>query len=250
MKRVISLVLTLVLCLCMVLPVCAEEFVPSITGKEAPAIVPVKDGDGNDAMGVIKDENGNAIGYIDQKCLIITPVSKAKTSELIPDAAEQLLLDVYNKLLSGAMSLPYEKFNAGLDASKMVIRDLFDASWLCDGENIAPDHPDHPELIAAKNVTISITFNLGVGKNTDVYCMSYKNGEWNPIAKTVNNGDGTVTATFEDFCPIAFAVKSGSDTPPSQTGDDANLGLWIGLMSVSVVALAAVILFSRRKVAR
>ena len=250
MKKVISLVLALVLCLCLVVPVCAEEFVPSITGKEAPTIVPVKDDEGNNAIGVIKDANGNIIGYVDEKCLVITPVSKAKTSELIPDDAEILLLDVYDKLLSGAMSLPYEKLNAGLDASKMVIRDLFDASWLCEGENIAPAHPECPESIAPKNVTLTIIFNLGIGKNTDIYCMSYKNGAWNPIVKTVNNGDGTVTCTFEDFCPIAFAVKSGSDVPPSQTGDEANLGLWIGLMSVSVVALAAVLLLSRRKVAR
>ena len=248
MKRVISLVIALVLCLGLAAPVFAAEFVSSITGKESPTIVPVTGEDGKEYIGVIHDEDGNVIGYVDEKCLLITPVSKAATSELIPDEAEKTLLSVYEQLVAGTMDLPYEKFNADLDASNMVIRDLFDASWLCDGENIAPAHPDHPEMIEPKGVTISITFNVGISKNTTLYCMSYKHGVWNPIVKTVNNGNGTVTCTFEDFCPIAFAVEKGADTPPSQTGDDSNVALWAGIMAVSVVALGAVLILSRRKV--
>lgn len=239
MRRIVTLLLVLVLCISLACPVFADEFVPSISDKNAPEIVPGKDPDGKPTIGrILKD--GEVIDYIYEGCLVVTPVSQAKTSTLIPDAAEELLLDVYAKLNSGAMQLPYEKISSKLDPKKMVIRDLFDASWLCE---------EHPEMVAPAGVTVEITFDLGVGKNTDVYVMTYKNNAWNPIVSVENNGDGTVTCVFEDFCPIAFAVQQGSSTPPSQTGDTADLTLWIALLAVSALGLVAVVVF-RRKIVR
>lgn len=247
MKRGISLLVVLVFCLSLACPVFADEFVPSITDKNAPEIVPVEDENGDPAIGFVSDENGQIIAYLYEDCLAITPVSQAKTSTQIPDDAEKLLLEVYDKLVDGSMSLPYEKFNANLDPAKMVIKDLFDVSWLCGEDSGYEDHPDHPELVEPKGVTVTITFDLEVGKNTDVYCMSYKRGAWNPIISCVNNGDGTVTCVFEDFCPVSFSVGSANVTPPSQTGDPSLPMLWIVLMAVSVVALGAVLVLSRRK---
>ena len=239
MRRIVTLLLVLVLCISLACPVFADEFVPSISDKNAPEIVPGKDPDGKPTIGrILKD--GEVIDYIYEGCLVVTPVSQAKTSTLIPDAAEELLLDVYAKLNSGAMQLPYEKISSKLDPKKMVIRDLFDASWLC---------KEHPEMVAPAGVTVEITFDLGVGKNTDVYVMTYKNNAWNSIVSVENNGDGTVTCVFEDFCPIAFAVQQGSSTPPSQTGDTADLTLWIALLAVSALGLVAVVVF-RRKIVR
>ena len=239
MRRIVTLLLVLVLCISLACPVFADEFVPSISDKNAPEIVPGKDPDGKPTIGrILKD--GEVIDYIYEGCLVVTPVSQAKTSTLIPDAAEELLLDVYAKLNSGAMQLPYEKISSKLDPKKMVIRDLFDASWLCE---------EHPEMVAPAGVTVELTFDLGVGKNTDVYVMTYKNNAWKPIVSVENNGDGTVTCVFEDFCPIAFAVQQGSSTPPSQTGDTADLTLWIALLAVSALGLVAVVVF-RRKIVR
>ncbi len=249
MKKMISLLAVLALCFGLITPVLADEFVPSITDKGAPEIVMVEDEDGKLAIAQILDENGNVIGYLYEDYLVVTPVSQAKTSTKIPDDAEKLLLEVYDKLSNGSMSLPYEKFNKNLDASKMVIRDLFDASWLCGDESVVTDHPDHPEIVAPKNVVVRITFDLGVSKNATVYTMSYKGGAWNPIVSTVNNGDGTVTCTFEDFCPIAMSVDTGYTTPPAQTGDNSDITLWIVIMAVSVLALGAVLVLSRRKTA-
>ena len=241
MKKIISLLIVTVLCIGLVLPVLADEFVPSITDKDAPTIVMIKDDQGNDAIGEILDENGNVIDYLYEECLVITPISQAKTSTEIPDEAEKVLLDVYGKLSDGTMSLPYDKFNANLDPSTMVIRDLYDVSWRCGEGSGFVDHPDHPTEVAPKAITIRITFNLGVSKNTNVYTMSYKNGAWNPIVKTVNNGDGTVTCTFEDFCPVSFSVGSAYINPPAQTGDNSMIALWIGLLAFATLGLAAVI---------
>lgn len=241
MKKIVSLLIVAVLCIGLACPVLADTFVPSITDKDAPPIVMIKDDQGNDAIGEILDENGNVIDYLYEECLIITPVSQAKTSTEIPDDAEELLLAVYDELVSGTTDLPYEKFNANLDPATMVIRDLYDVSWRCGEGSGFVDHPDHPTEVAPKGITIRIIFNLGVSKNTGVYTMSYKNGAWNPIVKTVNNGDGTVSCTFEDFCPVSFSVGSAYINPPAQTGDNSMIFLWVGLLAVATLGLAAVI---------
>lgn len=253
MKRVISLVIAAVLCLSLAVPVFADEFVPSITAKPAPQIIPVLDDEGNEAIGEILDADGNVIGYLYEECLIITPVSEAASSAEIPDAAEELLLSVYEQLSNGSMDLPYDKFNANLDPSTMVIKDLFDVSWRCgegNPEMMASGHPNHPEEVAPVGITIRIIFDLDVSKNANVYCMSYKNGSWNPVVSCKNNGNGTVTAVFEDFCPVSFSVGSTYVTPPASTGDNTNIQLWLIVMAVSVVALGAVLVLSNRKVVR
>ncbi len=242
MKRVISVLAILVLCVNLFVPVLADEFVPSIEEKDRPQIVTIKDDEGNDAIAEILDANGNVIDYLYEECLVITPLAKAKTSTLIPDESEEALLKAYKDLVDSVVNLPYEKFNEGLDSEKMVIRELYDVSWLCGEDSGYEDHPDHPELVSPKGVVIRITFDIDVGKNVKVYTMSLKNGAWNPIVSTVNNGDGTVTCTFEDFCPVSFSVESSYQQPPAQTGDNRMPGLWIAVMSVSVVALAALLI--------
>lgn len=235
MKRMIAIFVVLMLCATMVLPVAAanNEFTPSVTNKPAPEIVPVTDPDGNPALAVLCDGDGQIISYVYEDCLIVTPVSEAKTSTEIPDHAEQLLLDVYNKLTSGQMTLPYELVDPKLNAGNMVIRDLFDATFVCG---------DHPEALAEDGVTMKLTFDLNVKPGVDVVAMTYVDGQWVPAERSVNNGDGTVTCVFEEICPIAFAVKT-AEQPPVQTGDDSgeDLMLW---GTVAVVALVAIVVLT------
>jgi hypothetical protein len=200
-----------------------------VSNKPAPEIVPVVDPDGNPAIGVLCDGDGRIIDYVYEDCLIITTVSEAKTSTEIPDHAEKVLLDVYGKLTSGEMTIPYEKHDSKLNTGNMVIRDLFDATFIC---------AEHPDMLEPKGVTLRITFRLNVAKDVDVYAMTYKNNEWNPVVSTVNNGDGTVTCTFEHLCPVEFSVKT-ADEPPVQTGDDSgkDLALWGAVAGVALVAI-------------
>lgn len=233
MKKVLSLVIIAIMCLTAVFPAfAAEEFVPSINNKPTPDI---------EGKVVIKKDN-EIIEEIDLGglCLVVTPVSEAKTSTLIPDAAEEELLYVYEQLSSGAMVLPYEKVDASIDPSKMVIRDLFDASWLCE---------EHPEIVAPAGVVVELTFDLGVAASTDVIVMTYKNNEWNPIASVTNNGDGTVTCVFEDFCPIAFAVPTSEYREPVETGDTSpSVMVWVAVMAAAAIAIAALLIFRRKAV--
>lgn len=251
MKKFIALVVALMVCASMVLPVAAvESFTPSVTNKPSPDIVPVTDPDGNPALGVVLSGD-EIIDYVYEDCLVITSVADALSSTTIPEAARDLLLSVYNKLTSGEMTLPYDLLKAGLKSEKMVIRDLFDVSFLC-GDGSMP--VDHPELLEPEGVVLRLTFKLGVAAGDKVYAMTYKNDAWNPIVSTVNNGDGTVTCTFEHLCPVAFAVETadaGTDTP-GETGDPQGeqMGMWIAIAAVSLIAVIALVVVYRTKLSK
>ena len=227
----------------------APVFTPSVASKRAPKIVFKNDPNGTPAWAEIVID-GKITAYVYEECLIVTSVADAPTSTEIPATARTTLMDVYKKLLNGQMKLPYDKL--GVDADKMSIRDLFDASFVC-GDN--SDYPiDHPEVLEPENVCIRLTFDVGVQASDKVYTMTYKNNEWTPVVATVNNGDGTVTCTFEKLCPVVFCVETadegGSSKPDSPgTGDPAgeNMILWIAIASTSLVAIAALVVVYRVK---
>ena len=237
MKKMMSVLIALMMFVLMATPAMADEFVGSIGYKDHPSLVEFTGPDGQKYVGTIKDANGNVIGYVGADCIVVTAVSDVDKSDEIPSAAAALLKKVYAALKDGSMKLPYDK--AGLDAAKMVIRDLFDVTFLC---------ADHPEMFAPQGVTIELTFDLGVAKNANVYVATYKNDQWGAIVKSTNNGNGTVTCVFEDFCPVAFAVPVSSiGTGGSSTGDTANIGLWAGMMAAAVVGIGALVVVRRKR---
>ena len=217
MRKVICLVTVLLLCAAMICPAfaAADTFVPSIGYKDGPDI--------EDA-----EMNGEDVGG----CLVVSSILDAKNKTTDIDQADRdLLLDVYGKLLDGSMTIPYEKHNKGLDSSKMVIRDLFDATFVC---------TECPEMLEPEGVVLEIVFDLNVAPGVEVYTMTYKNDQWDPIVSTVNNGDGTVTATFEKLCPVEFSINTDTN-PPIVTGDINPFSVW-GL--IAIVSLAAIVVLT------
>ncbi len=237
MKRVVVFVAVLAVLLSMCVPALAAEFTPSVGNKPAPEIVPVPGGGGGGkpSIGIIRDEQDKIIGYVYEDCLVVTPVSEVDTSKLIPEDAKELLKDVYNKLINGEMTLPYDKVNPSLNPGNMVIRDLFDASWLCS---------DHPEILSKPGNTLELTFNLGVAPGVEVVTMTYINGQWVPVVSTVNNGDGTVTCVFEEICPIAFSVRT--DVTESEKTGDISTMIWVVIALAALAALVVVTAFYRK----
>ena len=135
MKKVISLFAVLVLCLSLAAPAFATEsgFVPSITYKPDPEIIPVEDEKGEEAIGIIRDENGEILDYVDHGCLQIIPIAYVWDPEkTVPQEVEKLLTFVYEGLNDNSLEIPYDKFDADLNAANMVIRDLFDARCACE----------------------------------------------------------------------------------------------------------------------
>lgn len=228
MKKVLSVILIVVFVMAMACSAYAEEFVESVGAEDTPRIV----------RAVIKDiTTGEVLEEVPAGHLVVTSVAKAPTSTEIPEAAREELLTVYEKLTDGSMTLPAEKINENLTAADLIIRDLFDASWICEASC-------HAEELAEEGIVLEIVFELDVEAEEVIHTMTYNDGEWNPIVSTVNNGDGTVTCTFEHLCPVVFAV----DTSNATTGDpmSSQMILWVVILAVSAAALVTVIVIRRK----
>ncbi len=255
MKKIISLAFALVLVATVLLSVpfsclAAVDFVQSITYKPNPEIVIIDEEDGRFIIGYVRDQNGNIIGIEYLDCIVVTPVSGAEKSDKIPDDAKKSLLDEYKKLtdpnykLSDVEGLD-DKIKKETDgkygADDMVIRDLFDISMIC----------DDAEKLNEEGNYIDLKFNLGIGKNEYITAMVFVNGKWTPIKKLVNNGDGTVTGTFESLGHVAFLVPSdapsGNMSPTGDTSIQNNLFLWIAVMVVAAVVFVVMFFVLRKK---
>ena len=225
MKRFVCAMLALAVCVLFACPVFAAEFTDSVGYKDHPEVV---------GTITIVGDNSEPVSDVEDDCLIITPISEAEDSDQIPEDAKQELLDIYEKLTDGTMKLPY-----GNDED-WVIRDLFDVSLIC--------NDGHAEELEQEGNSIVLTFDLGVSAGEEVVVMVYVDGGWTEVP-TVNNGDGTITSTFEKICPVTISVLAGSHEPPAQTGDNSGIMMWVALALLSSTALVALVVF-RRKIVR
>lgn len=220
--------------------VTGRNFVPSITYKPYPEIVPVENGD-EAYIGVIRDQNGEILDYIGHECLEITPIAHVWDDEVeVPEEVEKLLLFVYEALNDGSMKLPYEKHEADLDPANMVIRDLFDARWVCE---------EHPEMLEENGITFEIVFDLGVVADAEIYVMTYdeETKEWSPVVDAVNNGDGTVTCTFEHLCAVEFSMPVAAAAVSTEEAQSPNVLPWIIVLIVAAAAVVCVVIAKNKK---
>lgn len=235
MRKMMSLLVALLICMSLACPVLAAEntFVPSITYKDGPDVETAVQGD--------KEKIGEGENVSD--CVVISSITDAKEKTTdISQESRDLLLEVYEKLSDGSMTLPIEE--------GYVIRELVDVNHKlveCVGKD---DHSHDPEL-KKEGVVISVKFDLGVKADTDVAVLSYHGGEWAPVLSVVNNGDGTITCVMEHFCPVVFCVDADAELLPPQTGDNSGVELigWSVLLVVALLAIVCLAVF-RRKFAR
>lgn len=272
MKKMLSIVLVLVLCLALTCPVFAvdDTFVPSIGYKPAPELAPAETEDGP-TVGYAYDEDGNVIGsvlYVDDKitvtaahpegvaedhvCLIITPLSEAETSTEIPDAAKDLLLQIYDQLVSNGMKLfgeceglnefVAERLGEGITAEDLVVRDLFDVSVLCD---------ELEEYLEPDGTTICLDFDMNLPQDTFVAVVAYKGGQWRMIENVEVGVKGNVVCTtYENFCPVAVLTLAEEDAAATPyTGDTAgtNVMVWGCVMAASLAAILVLFLIQRKR---
>lgn len=244
MKRALCFLTALLLCVSLAVPAFAAEdgFVPSITYKPNPEIIPVIGEDGEEYIGVIRNSEGEIAAYIDHGCLRITPIAHVWDEEVeVPKDIEELLLFVYEKLNDGSMEIPYEKHAADLDAANMVIRDLFDVRWACE---------EHRAMLEENGNVLEIAFDLGVVADAQIFVMTFDEAaeEWDPIMKTVNNGDGTVTCTFEHLCVLEFSMLlTSAAAPADEAQESANTLPWIIALLLSAVGAGGVVVSKKKK---
>ena len=219
MRKAISLLVAMVLCIGVVCPVFAatNTFVPSIGYKDGPDII-----DGEPHGG----------------CLIVTTIPQAedKTTDIYQEDRD-LLLDVYKQLDEGTMKLPIP--------DDYVVRDLVDVSWrktTC----VEAEH-GHKQWLEKEDTQVKVTFDLGISKGAEMIVLIYLNEEWIPVKSVTNNGDGTLTVEFEDICPVAFCINRNDITEPPKTGDDMGQSvlLFAGLMIASLIGM--IVLFGIRR---
>ena len=247
MKKVICLLAALVMMLSIAMPAFAAEntFVPSIDYKPDPEIVPVQDEKGEDYIGVIRDANGEILSYVGHGCILITPVAYIWDEEIeVSEPVRELLQYLYDALSSGDMTIPYDKHEADLDPANMVIRDLFDVRWVCD---------EHREMVEKEGVVFEITFDMGVVADAQLYAMTYdeETKEWTPVVELVNNGDGTVTCTFEHLCGVEFSmpVAAANAAVNVETVENGNATPWIVTLLAAAGAAVGVLVSKKKKAA-
>ena len=216
MKKFISALLVLMLCVAMPLSTfaSADEFVPSVTYKDAPEI-----------------SSATMDGVDISASVAITSLLDAQDGNgAASDEAIQLLLNIYEQLTDGTMDMPVE--------GDFVVRDLFDIS-LTD-----------PALIEkmADVGYVDIVFDLGDYDLSKLAVMNYHDEQWHQV-EVIDNGDGTITCRFTHFSPVAFLeLEEGAKVDISAPGK--NLGLWIGICVVAAAAIIAVVVIYRRKIFR
>lgn len=245
MKKLATMATAILAAACMAVSVSAADFTPSVTGKEAPDVVPVQTQDGQEAVALIKGADGKEIKGVTMDKLLITPVAKA--DEAPADVAQQLNA-AYDQIKAAAtldklvpdIAGVLEKLPGKPAVDDLVVRDLFDVTL-----------GDEEKALLKDGNYVDIRFKVGIAKDDVLLCLHNVSGtEWEVIdpSKVVNNGDGTVTVSFNSLSPIAFAVQTsegGSTTQPSdkpvgpaETGERgiSPAVLWVGAAALVVVA--------------
>lgn len=211
-----------------------KNFAPSITYKDGLEITQV---DTN-----ILGSDGNSLGSGVGQCLIVTSIAQAV--EKITDISQSerdLLLSVYNALASGEMELPIK--------GDYVIRDLIDVSFRYHDCRNLPDHGDKEEKLSEDGVILTLTFDMDLPVEAAARVLVYADDAWLELDDTRNNGDGTVTAVFEDIGPVAFVVDEVGKEDAAHTDDpNQDVWKWMAMTAVCTVGIAALLLLKRKKV--
>ena len=221
MKKIVSLVMAVVICLSLVVTAAANaNFVPSITAKPAPEVVTspaeqTASGTGSGAKDesayalVIKDDKEEVVSSSKPAKLIDTSVAevmnteKGKTSE-VPEVRAEALKEAYETL--SAKDVVLTNVVDGLEAvakeqkvatSKLVVKDLFD---------IRLSEEDFEEELNVEGHTIDVSFKADIQPGQFVTIAVYKDGKWILAKKVVVGEDGLVTATLECLGTVAIIV--------------------------------------------
>lgn len=263
MKKFISILLAMLTLLSFSASVMAadSDFVPSITNKGAPEFAVTIDEDGKGVIGYLRQEDGTVIAIEYEDHVVITSVSDADDSDEIPEDAKKTLKDVYDDLCKDDTKLSdlcpdlndlvSSKLGDDKTADDLVIKDLFDITPLCD---------DLKTQLPTDGIVVDFNFKVALDPDAFIAAMVYVDGVWK-LVPTVNNGDGTITCTFEEICPVAFLVPADSATDGviSDGATDSNVTIvtgkdnltsilfWGGTMALSLGLIVVLCVVTRRK---
>lgn len=241
-KKILTILTAAIVLFASIGAVHASEFVDSATAKPAPEVVSVPGEDGKPAAAVIRDKDGNIVGYVPTSDLLITAYADRETASA--DIKAELTAS-YEQL----KAKPLTEINTEIPAylaqndpkvtpESLIVRDLFDARLIGDSES----------LLVPGN-TIEIKFEANLTKDAFLMVMTNAdvtgNGSWDlvPANQLTRNADNTVTIKFNHLCPIVFVTNKTAVTPTPHTG---TIGYVLLGAAVICIAVGAVMLLKKK----
>lgn len=212
MKKVLAICLMMLMVVSLSVTAFAAPngFVSSPSTQQAPEVVSFK----------ASDPNCNAV-------IIITPYSKRDT---LPDDVKSLNESAYGDIVSsGDLTKFCNDFkkvvtDKKLDSSKLAVTYLFDVR--ADG---CTTHESHK--------TFEIELSADALKNFVGLLHKKSNGEWELIDNAEVLSDGkTLRFTVDSFSPFSIVVDTSGTTSP-QTGDNADMYLYVVVMSAAALSI-------------
>ena len=225
MKKVISIIMTVVIIATLALPTFAAEssFVESITVKPAPEVV----------VAAIVDRNNNKKEDVTADQLIVTPYRPGEESDI-----QKELHNVYDEIDKNGASAIFSDEDAasvkkdGLKLDKLVVSDLFDIFYT-------------KENTLSEDNKLNITFQTKLDlKKKSVVVMVKHNGTWTRVpasdVKLLENG--RINVSFSKISPVVFLIE---DTP-SKTSDAVSLVVWSVVAAASLAAMVLIVVFRNK----
>lgn len=225
MKKVISIIMTVVIIATLALPTFAAEssFVESIKVKPAPEVV----------VAAIVDRNNNKKEDVTADQLIVTPYRPGEESDV-----QKELHNVYDEIDKNGASAIFSDEDAasvkkdGLKLDKLVVSDLFDIFYT-------------KENTLSEDNKLNITFQTKLDlKKKSVVVMVKHNGTWTRVpasdVKLLENG--RINVSFSKISPVVFLIE---DTP-SKTSDAVSLVVWSVVAAASLAAMVLIVVFRNK----
>lgn len=206
MRKVLSILTVLLICLSLAVPAFAAEevYVPSITAKPAPELdQSTQEGTGVPAIQV-KDEKEEIVHTSPVENLVVTAVAAVMGEQevKISEEAVETLKTAFETLDTKGVEVFKEVAElvqlaeeANVNVEDLVVMDLFDVTIL---------NTELEEYLNVEGNTVELTFAANIPAEQVVYVMVFKDSKWQLAESAVNNGDGSITCVFEHFCPVAI----------------------------------------------
>lgn len=204
MKKIIKAMALMLVFAMLAVPVCAENFTPSVEQKGAPVLKPAPNApDG--CMAVICDGEDTVTKNVPIPDIIVTPLADAETA---PEAVREEMKAAYNSI-AGAASLAdavpdlqkaLEDRESKLTADDLVVRDLVNVQLT----------EEYAQELAKPDHSITLTFQMDLEPDDFLMVMCYVDGEWvilEPDQVEIGE-DGSVSVTFYGHVgTIAFVTE-------------------------------------------
>lgn len=189
MKKFLCGFFGVILCFSIVCPVYAAKDIGNIEGTLTPKLL---------KAGSVVDSKGQILAKEKKESIIITPISKVESEDDISVIEYQKFATGEKRLtdVNGLEKQVKKVLGENSDVDSLYIRDYFNLTL----------NSEKNELLKEKGITIDLTFESGVGKKEKVFAIYLHDDKWKCIDSVKNNGDGTVTATFEELSTVAFLV--------------------------------------------